>query len=127
MTKRDATLAERLRRLCMSFPQANERLSHGEPTWFAGRGKVFAMLDNHHHGSLHLGVWLPMPPGAQEDLIELDTEIFFRPPYVGPKGWVGVNLYVLTDLQRLRSLVQHAYMHVASKTLQRTLLNSAKN
>ena len=44
----------RLRAICMALPEANERLSHGEPTWFAGKGKVFAMLDNHHHGADHL-------------------------------------------------------------------------
>ena len=49
----------RLRALCLALPEANEKLSHGEPTWFAGKGKVFAMLDNHHHGAEHLSVWLP--------------------------------------------------------------------
>ena len=43
----------------MALPDANEKLSHGEPTWFAGKGKVFAMLDDHHHGAAHLAVWLP--------------------------------------------------------------------
>ena len=41
----------RLRAICLALPEANEKLSHGEPTWFAGKGKVFAMLDNHHHGA----------------------------------------------------------------------------
>src|SRR6185436_18938948 len=68
ITARDAPLVERLRKLCLTFPEAGERLSHGEPTWFAGKGKVFAMLDNHHHGAKRLSVWLPMPPGVQESL-----------------------------------------------------------
>ena len=50
----DQRLVERVRRICMKLPEANERISHGEPTWFAGKGKVFAMLDNHHHGARHL-------------------------------------------------------------------------
>jgi hypothetical protein len=49
-------LVGRLRRICMALPEANEKLSHGEPTWFAGKGKVFAMLDDHHHGAAHLSV-----------------------------------------------------------------------
>ena len=61
LTAKDAALAERLRNICMALPEANERVSHGEPTWFAGKVKVFAMLDNHHHGAEHLSVWLPMP------------------------------------------------------------------
>ena len=66
----------RLRAICLAFPEANERVSHGEPTWFAGagRGKVFAMLDNHHHGALHLSVWLPAGLGAQEALIDSDPK-----------------------------------------------------
>src|SRR5690242_18376721 len=85
-------LTDRLRKICMALPEANEKLSHGEPTWFAGKGKVFAMLDSHHHGSAHLSVHLPQPLGAQEALIEADPERFFRPPYVGSSGWVGVVL-----------------------------------
>src|SRR5688572_28078714 len=87
-----ANAVARLRKICLALPEANEKLSHGEPTWFAGKGKVFAMLDDHHHGSGHLAVWLPQPLGRQEDLIDSDPELFFRPPYVGPSGWVGVVL-----------------------------------
>jgi len=43
----------RLRAICLALPEAKEKLSHGEPTWFAGKGKVFAMLDDHHHGAPH--------------------------------------------------------------------------
>jgi hypothetical protein len=107
--------------MCMALPEANERISHGEPTWFAGKGKVFAMLDNHHHGAEHLGVWLPLPFGSAPTLIEMDSLRFYRPPYVGPKGWVGVNLYNVLDWKRLSLLVKDAYMHVANKTLQRAL------
>src|SRR5689334_11055362 len=92
LTAKDAALVERLRKICLALPEANEKLSHGEPTWFAGKGKVFAMLDNHHHGADHLGVWLPQPRGVQEQLILADVDRFFKPPYVGPKGWVGMVL-----------------------------------
>lgn len=61
----DAALVARLRKICMALPEAGERPSHGEPTWFAGKGKVFATLDNHHHGSAHLSVWLPQPLGGR--------------------------------------------------------------
>src|SRR5262245_16882498 len=80
----------RVRKICLAYPEAREKLSHGEPTWFAGAGKVFAMLDAYHHGAAHLSVWVPAPLGAQEALIESDPERFFRPPYVGVNGWVGV-------------------------------------
>jgi predicted DNA-binding protein (MmcQ/YjbR family) len=110
-------IVERLRKICLALPEANERLSHGEPTWFAGKGKVFAMLDNHHHGAAHVAVWLPQPFGVQESLIEADSESFFRPPYVGPSGWVGVVLDSKPDWAFVSQLVRDAYVHVAARKL----------
>jgi len=107
----------RLRSICLALPEAGERISHGEPTWFAGKGKVFAMLDNHHHGAEHLAVWLPQPPGVQEELIEADAKRFFRPPYVGVRGWVGVVLDKAPDWGLVKSLVRDAFVHVAPRKL----------
>src|SRR5258706_9197478 len=113
----DERLTDRLRKICMTLPEANEKLSHGEPTWFAGKGKVFAMLDSHHHGSPHLSVWLPQPLGAQEALVDADPERFFRPPYVGPSGWVGVVLDTKPDWGEVAALVRTAYLYVATRKL----------
>jgi predicted DNA-binding protein (MmcQ/YjbR family) len=120
-TPTDATTIKQLRALCMSFPEANERASHGEPTWFAGKGKVFAMLDNHHHGSAHLAVWLPQTPDGQLTLIELNPRRFFKPPYVGPRGWVGVVLDDNPDWEELAALVRDAYLLVATAKLRKAL------
>jgi predicted DNA-binding protein (MmcQ/YjbR family) len=117
----DRRLIERLRRICMKLPEANERISHGEPTWFAGKGKVFAMTDGHHHDSPHLSVWLPQPLGVQDTLVELDPERFFRPPYVGVSGWVGVVLDTRPDWGMVEDLVRESYRHVATKTLRARL------
>jgi predicted DNA-binding protein (MmcQ/YjbR family) len=117
ISKRDAPLVERIRKVCIALPEANERVSHGEPTWFAGKGKVFAMLDNHHHDSVHLSVWLPQPRDVQPTLIETDPERFFRPPYVGPRGWVGVVLDTKPDWALVAQLVREAFAHVAIKSL----------
>jgi hypothetical protein len=122
----DAPLVERLRKICRAFPEAGERISHGEPTWFAGKGKVFAMLDNHHHGSPHLSVWLPLPIGAQETLIEADSNRFFRPPYVGPSGWVGVVLDTKPDWKMVEDLVRESFVHVATRKLVAQLTASDK-
>jgi predicted DNA-binding protein (MmcQ/YjbR family) len=107
----------RLRAICLALPEANERVSHGEPTWFAGKGKVFAMLDDHHHGAPHLSVWLPAGLGAQEALIESDPKRYFRPPYVGVSGWVGVVLDTQPDWTQVVWLVEQAYRLVAHKNL----------
>src|SRR5262245_15854294 len=117
----DRRLIERVRGICLGFPEANERVSHGEPTWFAGKGKVFAMIDGHHHDSPHLSVWLPQPLDVQESLIDGDAERFFRPPYVGAKGWVGVVLDTKPDWDVVRGLVRESYLHVASAKLKKQL------
>jgi hypothetical protein len=113
----DDRLVERVRRICLALPEANERISHGEPTWFAGKGKVFAMIDGHHHDSPHLSVWLPQPFGAQEALIDADPGRFFRPPYVGVSGWVGVVLDTKPDWGVVEGLVRESYRHVATRKL----------
>ncbi|MES1177321.1 MAG: MmcQ/YjbR family DNA-binding protein [Myxococcales bacterium] len=116
-TAADSALIERVRKLCLRFPEANERVSHGEPTWFAGKGKVFVMLDNHHHGSEHLALWLPQPRGVQERLIGSDPELFFRPPYVGANGWVGVVIDRKPDWKRVEGLIRDSFLFVATKKL----------
>jgi predicted DNA-binding protein (MmcQ/YjbR family) len=113
----DARLVQRLRKICLALPEANERVSHGEPTWFAGKGKSFAMVDNHHHGAAHLSVWLPQPVDVQESLIDADPARFFRPPYVGPRGWVGVVLDTHPEWDMVERLVREAYRHVATGKL----------
>jgi len=107
----------RLRAICMALPEAVEKISHGEPTWFAGKGKVFAMLDARHHGSLHVSVWLPAALGAQEALIDSDSKRYFRPPYVGGSGWVGVVLDTRPDWAVVAWLIEQAYRLVAKPRL----------
>lgn len=113
----ELSVVARLRTICLALPDANERLSHGEPTWFAGRGRSFASLDNHHHGAPHLSVWLPQPPGVRDALVAGDPRRFFVPPYVGPSGWVGVVLDHDPDWSMVRELVRDAYLHVAGARL----------
>ncbi len=116
-TGRTKVILERLRKICLALPEANERLSHGEPTWFAGKGKVFAMLDDHHHGADHVSVWVPLPRGAQEDLVASAPDRFFRPPYVGASGWVGVVLDGRPNWSMVEGLIRDAFVHVAPKKL----------
>lgn len=93
-----ATQLERVRRMCLAFPETSEKVSHGEPTFFV-RKKVFVMFADNHHADGHIAVWLPVPPGAQSALIESSGETYFRPPYVGHRGWVGIELDLIDDEQ----------------------------
>ncbi|HZU29159.1 MAG TPA: MmcQ/YjbR family DNA-binding protein [Bryobacteraceae bacterium] len=95
----------RLRRLCSGLPQTTEKLSHGEPTFFNGK-RVYAMFDNNHHGDGHVAVWVPAAPGVQENLVATRPRVFFRPPYVGVRGWVGIELDRIDDEELLEYLSQ---------------------
>ena len=110
-------ILDRLRALCMALPAAREKLSHGEPTWFAGGGKVFATFDDHHHGAPHVSVWLPAPDGAQQVLIERDPKRFWRPPYLGHRGWVAVVLDGRPQWKLVADLIEQAYRGVATARL----------
>jgi len=103
---------ERLRRICLALPETSEKVSHGEPTWWVGR-KMFATLDDHHHGAAHLAVWLAAPLLTQELLVQQDSKRFFVPPYVGPRGWVGVRIDGRPRWRQVETLVRDAWAHVA--------------
>jgi hypothetical protein len=90
-----------------------EKISHGEPTFFTPK-RVFAMFANNHHDDGHVAVWLPAGPGVQEALIDEDPETYFRPPYVGSAGWIGVEMARVDDDQ-LGSLIREAFQLIAAK------------
>jgi hypothetical protein len=107
----------RLRAICLDLPEVNERNSHGEPAFFVSGRKQFVSVDDHHHGAEHLAFWCAAPPGAQEELIGADPERFFRPPYVGHRGWLGVRIDVEPDWTEVTEIVRDAYRQVAPKRL----------
>jgi len=106
---------KRVRRMCLALPETMEKLSHGEPTFFV-RKKVFAMFSNNHHNDGHVAVWVPTPPGMQAVLIENSPEKFYKPPYVGVRGWVGIELGRIGD-EELASHLREAWRLIAPKKL----------
>jgi hypothetical protein len=117
MNKNSEKQLKRLRRICGALPETTERLSHGAPTFFAGGKKVFVMFDNNHHNDGHLAAWIPAPPGVQSMLVDASPEKFFKPPYVGGNGWIGVELEHIDD-KELTFHIQTAWKLVATKKLQ---------
>jgi hypothetical protein len=93
----------RVRRLCSTLPATTEKLSHGEPTFFVAK-KVFAMFANNHHNDGHVAVYVPVEPGYQATLLKVSPEKYFYPPYVGVKGWVGIELARVEKRMNWRSI-----------------------
>jgi hypothetical protein len=79
-----------------AFPTQWKKFPHGEPTFFTKK-RVFAMFSNNHHHDGHVAVWLPALPGLQEALVEEAPNVYYRPPYVGSSGWVGIELDQVND------------------------------
>ncbi len=117
MTRRVSPLP-RLRRLCLRLPEAHEVEAWGAPT-FRVRNKLFAMYSSAdtHHGSGRPGVWLKAAPGDQSLMLRAAPRRFFKPPYVGPSGWVGVWLDGTADWKELAMLLEDAYRLIAPKRL----------
>lgn len=124
LTRQHSAASERIiarvRKICLALPEATEKLAWGEPTWRV-RERLFAQLDDHHHGSPHVSLWLPAPLGTQEALVSADPERFFRPPYVGHRGWVAVVLDGKPDWGVVADLVEQAYCMIAPPRLQALL------
>ena len=109
----DDDALERLRDICLAFPEASEQGGVGRPT-FKVRQKIFAMR---HLMDGRLSVWLKAPPGAQGALIQTSPDIFFMPPYVGRHGWVGAFLDADLDWDQLADLIEDSYRMTAPKRL----------
>jgi hypothetical protein len=111
----------RVRGICLSLPEAVEQEAWGEPT-FRVRKKIFAMFasSTNHHGRGVESLWCNAPTGIQELLVRTDPDIYFAPPYVGPKGWIGIRLQAV-DSAVLRDLVVQSYCMIAPKKLQALL------
>ncbi|MDV6012313.1 MmcQ/YjbR family DNA-binding protein [Haloechinothrix sp. LS1_15] len=107
---------ELLRARCLALPEVTERLSHGAPTWFVRGKKTFVTYADSPYYE-RLGFWCAAPPGAQEALVSAEPDRFFRPPYVGHRGWLGVYLDVPVDWVEIDELAEDAYRCIAPKTL----------
>jgi hypothetical protein len=111
----------RLRAVCGALPEVTERLSHGAATFFLRGKRTVCYLTDDHHGDGRLALVCPAPPGAAEEMIGLDPDRFFRPPYVGHRGWLGLRLDRDPDWDEVAAIVEDAYRCVAPQTLVRRL------
>ena len=110
-------ILSRIREICLSLPETSERLSHGEPTFFVRGKRAFLMVVTNHHGDGRFAIWCAAAPGTQQLLVDADPERFFRPPYVGHRGWLGVRLDRDLDWDELAGIAEDAYAEVAPAKL----------
>ncbi len=108
---------EELRAIVSNFPEVSERLSHSTPTFFIRDKKVLASLWEDHHETDGIYMWCPAPPGVQEELVEREADRFFRPAYVGHRGWIGMHLDIDPDWDEVTEILREAYRLVAPKAL----------
>jgi hypothetical protein len=109
-------LESRFRTICMALPGVTERVSHGAPAFFAGRQFLILWLDGHHdHTFPHL--WCAAPPGVQDELVTTESDRFFRPPYVGGRGWLGLRLDGEIDWDEIAVVCEEAFRTIAAKKL----------
>jgi hypothetical protein len=109
-------VADQVRAICSRLPEVTERLSHGSPAFFVGRQFVMLWPDGHHeHDFPHL--WCAAPVGMQEALVGASPHRYFRPPYVGSRGWVGVRLDGEVDWDEVNEVCLEAYRVIAPTRL----------
>jgi hypothetical protein len=104
----------RMRTLALSFPDAAEKVSHGRPAFFTTKifayygGSVKVDGEYEQHGR---AVLVLLDPGEREALLGDDR--CFVPAYLGPSGWVGVDLTDDTDWDEVRELLDASYRRTA--------------
>jgi hypothetical protein len=108
---------EMVRAAALKLPQTSERPSHGGPAFFIEGKRCFVMFLDDHHQDGRLAIWCAAPDGAQQEMVETEPDRFFRPPYVGHRGWLGVQLLAVTQPE-LDAIVLDAFRQVAPKRVQ---------
>jgi hypothetical protein len=108
------TVGDRVRAICLSLPEVTEKISHGAPAFFVGKQFV-ALWPDGHHGNQFPHLWCAAPPGVQQEVIATESDRFFRPPYVGSRGWLGLRLDHGVDWDEVAAVCTDAYRTVAPR------------
>jgi hypothetical protein len=111
-----ARALQMVRAAALRWPETSERDSHGGPAFFVRDKRCFVMFLDDHHQDGRLAIWCAAPDGVQQEMVETEPDRFFRPPYVGHRGWLGVHLLEVTQAE-LDAIVLDAYRQIAPKRL----------
>jgi predicted DNA-binding protein (MmcQ/YjbR family) len=106
----------RVRELALAFPDAAEKISHGHPAfyttkvfaYYGGSVKVDGVYQQHEHSVVVL-----VEPDEREALLEDGRS--YVPAYLGPSGWIGVDLADDTDWAEIGELLDASYRRTAGR------------
>lgn len=114
---------ERLRGLCLALPDAGEKVSHGSPAFHVA-GKMFAYFSHNHHGDGLTAVCVKTAGRDEQDfLIEADPDLFSWPAYIGPSGWIAMNLAPAdTDWNHVSERLKTSWRLAAPRNILRRLM-----
>jgi predicted DNA-binding protein (MmcQ/YjbR family) len=109
---------DKVRSLCLALPEAHEVEAWGEPT-FRVKNKLFAMYAaaGNHHGAGRCSLWVKSTPVNQDLMLQSDADRFFKPPYVGPSGWIGIYLDKRPNWKSIEGILRDGYVLTAPKKL----------
>jgi len=108
---------KQLRKICLALPETTEQVSWERTPTFRVRNKIFAMFVDDGRETEGVSVWCKAAPGGQEVLVGADPQRFFAPPYVGPKGWIGIRLDGRVEWGAVATLVEDSYRLIAPTRL----------
>jgi hypothetical protein len=111
----------RVRKIALSFPDVNERLSHGEPCYFVQNKRPLCYYHDDHNGDGRISLWCPVPDGTQRELVAIDPDRFFAPPTSARgvfSGWLGIYLdNHSVDWTELAEILDESYRFIAPQRL----------
>lgn len=113
-------ILDQLREICLELPEAVESIAFGAPTFKIGK-KHFAMT--HRDRQDRPNVWVKGVPGRQETVLGAFPDRYFRPPYLGGRGWIGCWLddVATPDWDEIDDLIVESYCLIAPKRLVKLL------
>lgn len=114
----DDPILSRVRVIAHAFPGADEKESHGRPAFYTR--KVFG----YYGGSIRVdGEWEPhdqaiifLPDPVERPALEADGR-FWIPAYLGPSGWIGLDLGADSDFDEVAELLEESFRATAPKLL----------
>lgn len=123
MFEDDDPYLARVRAIALHLPEAKEKVSHGRPAFFTGKvfGYYGAAVKVDGEWVQHRQSLLVLPEDEEARALQEEPRCFV-PAYLGPAGWLGIDLDERTDWAEIEELLASSYLRTAPSRLARDLL-----